>query len=136
MNRKLIDGSEVPELTEAQTLMLKTKCPTSCYVRSLVTCILLLRAFTCYVHLLVTFPTLLPTNKRTHQARTSTVIRYIITFSALLWCVHLLVTPCDRLSDVPLTACQTDNNRAHDVHARLLVRVTNCQQRASAPARA
>ena len=27
MNRKLIDGSEVPELTEAQTLMLKTKCP-------------------------------------------------------------------------------------------------------------
>jgi hypothetical protein len=27
MNRKLIDGSEVPELAEAQTLMLKTKCP-------------------------------------------------------------------------------------------------------------
>jgi hypothetical protein len=27
MNRKLIDGSEVPELEEAQTLMLKTKCP-------------------------------------------------------------------------------------------------------------
>jgi hypothetical protein len=27
MNRKLIDGSEVPELAEAQTLLLKTKCP-------------------------------------------------------------------------------------------------------------
>jgi hypothetical protein len=27
MNRKLIDGSEVSELAEAQTLTLKTKCP-------------------------------------------------------------------------------------------------------------
>jgi hypothetical protein len=27
MNRKLIDGSEVPELLEAQVLTLKTKCP-------------------------------------------------------------------------------------------------------------
>lgn len=27
MNRKLIDGSEVPELPEAQVLTLKTKCP-------------------------------------------------------------------------------------------------------------
>lgn len=27
MARKLIDGTEVPELNEAQTLMVKTKCP-------------------------------------------------------------------------------------------------------------
>lgn len=27
MPRKLIDGSEVPELNEAQTLMVTTKCP-------------------------------------------------------------------------------------------------------------
>jgi hypothetical protein len=27
MNRKLIDGSEVPELVEARELVLKTRCP-------------------------------------------------------------------------------------------------------------
>ena len=27
MNRKLIDGSEVPELAEARELVLKTRCP-------------------------------------------------------------------------------------------------------------
>jgi hypothetical protein len=27
MNRKLIDGTEVPELVEAQELILKTRCP-------------------------------------------------------------------------------------------------------------
>lgn len=27
MNRKLIDGSEVPELEESRTLMITTKCP-------------------------------------------------------------------------------------------------------------